>query len=160
MWQAAAHEMGRPDLAVRAEALASACWASGPVRAAAACRHWREVPVSSAFDDILVEGYVDLLYEVPDGLVVIDFKTDKDGDAGAAERRYALQLGAYAVSLEQATGLRVVEAWVVMAAGDRDDRGGAPAGHIVVDDGLRARVRSAAREAAKAGLPLVETLLP
>ena len=157
---AAAHEMGRPDLAARAEALASACWASGPVRAAAACRHWREVPVSAAFDDILVEGYIDLLYEVPNGLVVVDFKTDKDGDAAAAERRYALQLGAYAVSLERATGLRVVEAWVVMAAGDREDGGGAPAGRIVVDDSLRDRVRSAAREAARAGLPLVETMLP
>ena len=104
-----------------------------------------------------VEGYVDLLVETEDGLVVVDYKTDKDGDVGAAERRYALQLGAYAVALEAATGSTVTEAWVVMAAGAAED-GAAPAARIAVDEALRDRVREAAAQAAAAGLPLVDTL--
>jgi hypothetical protein len=128
------------------------------VRAAAEARHWKEVPVSAALDCILIEGYVDLLYESGDELVVVDFKTDRDGDVDAAERRYALQLGAYAVSLEAATGRRVREAWVVMAAGGGDGEA-APSARLRVDDDLRSRVREAARAAAAAGRPLVETVL-
>jgi ATP-dependent exoDNAse (exonuclease V) beta subunit len=155
----AAGEAGRPDLADRTAELATACWGSEPVRAAARARHWREVPVSAALDGILVEGYVDLLYESSEELVVVDFKTDRDGDVDAAERRYALQLGAYAVALEAATGRRVREAWVVMAAGGGKGRP-APGARLAVDDDLRGRVREAARTAAAAGRPLVETLLP
>ena len=152
-------ESGRPDLAPRARGLAAACWASAPVRAAAARGHWKEVPVSAAMDGILLEGYVDLLYESEDGLVVIDFKTDRDADVGAAERRYGLQLGAYALALEAATARRVCASWIVMAAGGKDG-GPAPSARVEVDDDLRERVRAAAREAATAGRPLVETLLP
>jgi ATP-dependent exoDNAse (exonuclease V) beta subunit len=152
-------ESGRPDLAHRARCLAAACWASAPVREAAARRHWKEVPVSAAIDGVLLEGYVDLLYAREDGLVVIDFKTDRDADVEAAERRYGLQLGAYALALEAATGRRVCDSWIVMAAGG-DDGGPGPSARVEVDDALRERVRVAAREAAAAGRPLVETLLP
>jgi ATP-dependent helicase/nuclease subunit A len=153
----AAREERRDDLAARAAQLATACWSSPPVRDAAGRRHWKEVAVSAAFDGILVEGYVDLLVETDDGLIVVDYKTDKDGDVGAAERRYALQLGAYAVALEAATGSTVTEAWVVMAAGPASD-GAAPAARIAVDQALRERVRAAAAQAAAAGLPLVDTV--
>lgn len=153
----AAREEGRDDLAPRAAELAAACWWSPPVRDAAGRRHWKEVAVSAAFDGILVEGYVDLLVETEGGLIVVDYKTDRDGDVEAAERRYALQLGAYAVALEAATGSPVVAAWVVMAAGLAED-GAAPAARIAIDDALRGRVREAAVRAAAAGRPLVDTL--
>jgi ATP-dependent helicase/nuclease subunit A len=155
--EVAAREERREDLAPRAAELAAACWWSSPVRDAAGRRHWKEVAVSASFDGILVEGYVDLLVETEDGLVVVDYKTDKDGDVGAAERRYALQLGAYAVALEAATGSTVTDAWVVMAAGPAQD-GAAPTARIAIDDALRRRVREAAIQAAAAGLPLVDTL--
>ena len=153
--EAAAGEAGRSDLRDKALALATACWNSAPVREAAACRHWKEVPVSAAFDGLVLEGYVDLLSESGGDLVVVDFKTDRDGDVKAAERRYALQLGAYALALEAGSGRRVASAWVVMAAGAGPD-GAAPAVRIVVDDALRERVRAAARAAARAGEPLIE----
>jgi ATP-dependent helicase/nuclease subunit A len=153
----AAREVGRSDLAVHAAALAAACWRSAPVRAAAAGRHWRELPVSAAIGDILIEGYVDLVFDAGDGFVIVDFKTDRDADVSAAARRYELQLGAYAVALEEATGRHVAETWVVMAAGG-EESGIAPAARIPVDEALRDRVRAAARDAAIAGRPLVETL--
>jgi ATP-dependent helicase/nuclease subunit A len=153
--EVAADEAARPDLRSKALSLARACWKSGPVREAARCRHWKEVPVSAAFDGLIIEGYVDLLFETGEGLVVVDFKTDRDGDVSAADRRYALQLGAYALALEAATHRRVAAAWVVMAAGAVAD-GVAPVAGIAVDDALRERVRDAAREAARAGEPLIE----
>ena len=153
----AAREAGRSDLAEHAAVLAAACWRSAPVRAAAAKRTWRELPVSAAIDDILIEGYVDLVFDSGDGFVIVDFKTDRDADVSAAARRYELQLGAYAVALEEATGRQVVETWVVMAAGG-EESGIAPAARVPVNEALRDKVRAAAREAAVAGCPLVETL--
>jgi ATP-dependent helicase/nuclease subunit A len=50
---------------------------SEPVRRAATARHWREVPLGAPFGGVLLEGFVDLLYELPDGrLVIVDYKTD------------------------------------------------------------------------------------
>ena len=148
---------GVPHLAARATELATACWHSGPVRSAAAVRHWRELPVSVVLDEVLLEGYADLVYETAGGYVVVDYKTDRDADLTAAVRRYELQLGAYAVALEAATGAQVGEAWVVMAAGGTAHTP-APAARILVDDDLRSRVWRAAEDAARAGRPLVETL--
>ena len=38
--------------------------------------HWREVYVGIPYGDGVLEGYIDLLYRSPDGLVVVDYKTD------------------------------------------------------------------------------------
>jgi ATP-dependent helicase/nuclease subunit A len=60
----------------------------------------------------LIEGYVDLLIETDDGLVVVDYKTDEvrsEADVDAKLAGYELQGAAYAVALEASTGLRVVE---------------------------------------------------
>jgi ATP-dependent exoDNAse (exonuclease V) beta subunit len=59
-----------------------------------------------------LEGYVDLVYRRPDGLVVVDYKTDAwrdDTDLDDKVARYRLQGAAYAVALEQATGAPVAE---------------------------------------------------
>ena len=59
-----------------------------------------------------LEGYVDLVYRRPDGLVVVDYKTDAwrdDADLDAKVARYRLQGASYAVALEQATGEPVAE---------------------------------------------------
>ena len=60
----------------------------------------------------MIEGYVDLLIERPDGLVVVDYKTDAastEAQIADALDRYELQAAAYAVALEKATGLPVVD---------------------------------------------------
>jgi len=82
------------------------------IRALQAKRHWREVPVTAPTDaGGLLEGFIDLLFEEDDGLVVVDYKTDALDNAAqvhrAVQERYRLQGGAYATALERATGRTV-----------------------------------------------------
>jgi ATP-dependent exoDNAse (exonuclease V) beta subunit len=89
----------------------AAALASPSVQAAAASDHWRELFVAVPLDDeLLLEGYVDLVYREDDGLIVVDYKTDVfhgDSELDAKVDRYRLQGGAYALALERATGLPV-----------------------------------------------------
>jgi ATP-dependent helicase/nuclease subunit A len=93
--------------------------ASEPIRlAVAAGRHWREVPVGASESGMVVEGFIDLLYETPAGLRVVDYKTD-NASAGEIDRRfghYRLQGGAYALLLQVATGRTVAGVDFVFAA--------------------------------------------
>ncbi|MDQ6696146.1 MAG: UvrD-helicase domain-containing protein [Actinomycetota bacterium] len=81
------------------------------VRAAAALPHWREVYACTPLGGRLLEGYIDLLYRGPDGLVVVDYKTAATSDADSLARRaegYRLQGASYALAVGRATGERVV----------------------------------------------------
>ena len=74
-------------------------------------RYWRELYVAAPVDGVTVEGFVDLLYETPDGLVVVDYKTDVvpgERELEAAVTRYRLQGAAYALALEEAIDRAVV----------------------------------------------------
>jgi ATP-dependent exoDNAse (exonuclease V) beta subunit len=86
----------------------------------------REMYVATPVDGTTLEGYVDLVYRRPDGLVVVDYKTDAwtdDADLDAKVARYRLQGAAYAVALEQATGEAVAECvFVFLGAGDAQER--------------------------------------
>ncbi len=92
--------------------LAQAALGTETVRCAAESTHWRELFVAAPVADgcdILVEGYIDLMYRDPDsgGLVVVDWKTDVvdgDDDADAKLARYRLQGAAYAAAVESVTG--------------------------------------------------------
>jgi ATP-dependent exoDNAse (exonuclease V) beta subunit len=78
---------------------------------AAAAPHWREVYACAPIDGRLLEGYVDLLYRGPDGLVVVDHKTAATNDPGELDRRvegYRLQGASYALTVATATGEPVV----------------------------------------------------
>jgi ATP-dependent exoDNAse (exonuclease V) beta subunit len=86
-------------------ALVESVLASPTVRAIAdgGWPRWREVPVAADVDGVLLEGFVDLLARTPDGLLVVDYKTDvvpTDADLDAAVARYAVQGAAYALALE------------------------------------------------------------
>jgi hypothetical protein len=77
--------------------------------------------VATPVDGTTLEGYVDLVYRRPDGLVVVDYKTDAwvdDTDLHAKVMRYRLQGAAYGVALEQATGESVAECVFVFLGGD------------------------------------------
>ena len=78
------------------------------VRAAAASAHWRELYACiPAGDGRLLEGYVDLLYRAPDGLVVVDYKTAATAHPAQLDRRlagYRMQGASYAVAVGAATG--------------------------------------------------------
>jgi len=83
------------------------------VAAVATGRYWRELYVGVPIGGMLVEGFIDLLYESPDGLVVVDYKTDSVRDEAAIDatmERYRLQGAAYALALERALGRPVARA--------------------------------------------------
>jgi ATP-dependent exoDNAse (exonuclease V) beta subunit len=104
---------GVPRAAATVADLARSALSSDAVRAAlAAPALHREVYVAAPVGDRVVEGYVDLLVERPDGLVVVDYKTDgvrSDAEVDASLAAYELQGAAYAVALEASTGMAVVE---------------------------------------------------
>ena len=80
-------------------------------RAVVSGRLWREVPVAAATGDGSLHGFIDLLFEERDGLVVVDYKTDRVGPEETSESsaRYRLQGGAYAHAVQRVTGKRVKE---------------------------------------------------
>ncbi|MGH8980245.1 MAG: UvrD-helicase domain-containing protein [Acidimicrobiales bacterium] len=106
----ALHE-GVPDRSGEIASMARAALESDTVRQAFAGRHWRELYVGIPIGSRLLEGFVDLVYERPDGLEVVDYKTDKvDGDVDLDDlvQRYRLQGAAYAYAVGKVTGRKVV----------------------------------------------------
>ena len=80
-------------------------------RAVASQRLWREVPVSAPTGDGALHGFIDLLFQEDDALVIVDYKTDAvdPEEADRASARYRLQGGAYAHAIRQMTGKPVKE---------------------------------------------------
>jgi ATP-dependent helicase/nuclease subunit A len=100
-----------PDRAGQVRSLVVAALGSPSVREAAASPHWREVYACTPVAERLLEGYVDLLYRGPDGLVVLDYKTAATDDPAELDRRlhgYRLQGASYALTVAAATGEPVV----------------------------------------------------
>jgi len=67
---------------------------------------------------VLLEGFVDLLYELPDGrLVVVDYKTDSVSGAEVDRRmeRYRLQGGVYGLLVAEVTRREVARIEFVFA---------------------------------------------
>ncbi|MGH9229486.1 MAG: UvrD-helicase domain-containing protein [Acidimicrobiales bacterium] len=93
--------------------LVEAALRSPSVGAAAAAPHWRElyvgVPVGNSRT---LEGYVDLLYRAPGGLVVVDYKTGPlsvEVDLDPLVQRYRMQGACYALAVADATREPVVD---------------------------------------------------
>ena len=93
---------------------------------AAQTQHWREMYVAAkvAEDcDIVVEGYIDLMYRSRKGLVLVDWKTDLSGNATKTPSklaRYQLQGAAYAAAVEAATGKTVARVELVFLQKTRE----------------------------------------
>lgn len=109
--QAAAESLNR-NQSGEVSRLARVALASDTVREArAANRYWRELYAAVEVEGVLLDGFIDLLYETEDGeLVVVDYKTDalREGEAvDAAVRRYRLQAASYALMLEETLGRSV-----------------------------------------------------
>lgn len=92
-------------------ALVRSALASPAVRLAATSTHHREIYVTAPVGTRVIEGYIDLLIETPEGLVVVDYKTDSvtEADLDAKVARYAPQGAGYVLALQESTGLPVVE---------------------------------------------------
>ena len=126
--QAAAEEI--PAQADEVAALAQAALESNIVRRAAAGRrdgraaYYREVFLSAPLPNgTLMEGFIDLLLDEPEGLTIIDYKTDSvetPEDIAQAAQRHAVQMGLYAWAAGQVTGKPVRQAVLLFLRPSRE----------------------------------------
>ena len=74
--------------------------------------YYREVFVSTKLGDRLVEGFIDLLIDAPDGITIVDYKTDRLTTKQVQELgpEYEVQMGLYAWAVGETTGKLVREA--------------------------------------------------
>lgn len=83
---------------------------------------WRELPFSRLLpakrfyatagegETLLIQGVIDLLFEEPDGtLVLVDYKTDSDTRPEKIRKRYALQLDLYSEAVSAVLGREISE---------------------------------------------------
>ncbi len=110
--ETSARDHGVPQYASEIVRRVQSALSSPTLAAAARGRYWQEVFVSAALPDGLVlEGFIDLLYETQAGqLVVVDFKTDSLNDGASIDQKtfyYRLQGATYAWCAQQATGMQV-----------------------------------------------------
>jgi ATP-dependent exoDNAse (exonuclease V) beta subunit len=139
----------RTDVVAR---LARAAVESAAGQAAATVEHWRELWVAAPLDgqgDILIEGYIDLLYRDADGdLVIVDWKTDHvegDDDVAAKLERYRLQGASYAAAIEAATGETVARVVFSFLREDGATEADLPDLRAAIDE-VRRRAGELARE--------------
>jgi ATP-dependent helicase/nuclease subunit A len=149
-----------PELADEIAVRARAALAAPVVRAAASgAPYWREIYVGAPVtaepegsgppvrgDGLVIEGYVDLLVETDDGLVVVDHKTDGvrgDAEVDQAVARYRLQGAAYALAVQQLVRRPVVDCqFVFLGPGGAVCRSVADLGEAMAEVGRRATPRS------------------
>jgi ATP-dependent exoDNAse (exonuclease V) beta subunit len=113
---------GVPAQAGEIASLARVALASDVVRRAVSGRYWRELYVGVPIGARVLEGFVDLLFEGPDGLEVVDYKTDRLGPKVRVEdvvARYRLQGAAYAYAVGEVTGRPVVNCTFLFLRADR-----------------------------------------
>jgi ATP-dependent helicase/nuclease subunit A len=100
-------------------------------RSTAANKRWRELYVGAPVrrdgpqgsESVVVEGYIDLLFEDAGGkVVVVDYKTDHaitPAEAAAVAKRYRVQVGAYALAVSEVLRRPVTRAVLVFCGRDR-----------------------------------------
>lgn len=66
-------------------------------------------PEGASGETLLVQGIIDVWFEEEDGLVVLDYKTDRVQSGKELKDRYRVQLDYYAQALERLTGKKVKE---------------------------------------------------
>jgi ATP-dependent exoDNAse (exonuclease V) beta subunit len=118
---------------------------SPTVAAGSTRRHWRELFVAVPVGTGVLEGFVDLVLEDDDGLVLVDYKTDRRGGRAGldtAAAGYGPQVASYALALEEATG-RPVHRCVLVFVGD------GTAVEVVLEGEDLVEARSSARRAAE-----------
>ena len=66
-------------------------------------------PDDQSGETLLIQGIIDVWFEEEDGLVVLDYKTDRVTKAEELKEKYSIQLDYYAQALERITGKSVKE---------------------------------------------------
>ncbi len=101
-----------PDAAATVRSMVDAALGSEALALARRSPHHQELYVAAELGGRLVEGYVDLLIETPEGLVIVDYKTDavrSEAEIDAKLASYEVQGAAYAVAVQAACGLAVAD---------------------------------------------------
>ncbi len=98
-------------------------------RAIGATRALREVPFAVQSGDVTLEGFIDLVIDSPDGIEIVDWKTDQisGSDVEARVADYALQAGLYVWGLQAAVGRPVNRVTYVFVSAGREISPGDPA---------------------------------
>lgn len=66
-----------------------------------------EIGVSQSSEDVLIQGIIDAYIEEEDGIILVDYKTDKVEDEQVFKKRYNIQLEYYKRAIEMMTEKRV-----------------------------------------------------
>lgn len=91
-----------PDRVEDVRMLVQLALESPSVVEAASSPHWREIYACIPVEGRLLEGYIDLLYRGPEGLMVVDYKTASTSDAEVLDQRvegYRTQGASYALTI-------------------------------------------------------------
>jgi ATP-dependent helicase/nuclease subunit A len=98
-------------------------------RARRAPRALREVPFAFRSDGLVLEGFVDLVIETPQGIEIVDWKTDDIPPEEVRERlrEYKLQAGLYVLGMEAAVQRPVTRITYVFARAGVEESPGEPA---------------------------------
>ena len=67
---------------------------------------------NSKDDTIMVQGIIDLYYETEEGIIIVDYKSDRLHNANEFIERYGKQLEYYKKALEEITGKRVLRTYI------------------------------------------------
>jgi ATP-dependent exoDNAse (exonuclease V) beta subunit len=132
--------------------LARSALSSEAVALAVAHRHHKELFVAAPIGDRAIEGYIDLLIDTPDGLVVVDYKTDSarsNEEIDAKLAAYELQGASYAVAVEAVVGRPVIDCRFVFCGTK-----GAVERSVADLDGLKQSVRGLLTDPAPGNSPV------
>jgi ATP-dependent helicase/nuclease subunit A len=97
-----------------------ACQSEPVRRAVASGRMWREVPIGAPAQGVVLEGFIDLLFQTDQGYEIVDYKTDevRSDELDARMDRYRLQGEAYAELVRTITDKTPVAVSFVFPATD------------------------------------------
>ena len=89
-----------------------------------AASYYREVFVSAKLGDRLVEGFIDLLIDEPEGVSIVDYKTDRLSPKQVQELgpEYEIQLGLYAWAVAETTKRPVKRATLLFLRPEEERR--------------------------------------
>lgn len=73
-------------------------------------------------ETVMVQGVIDMFFEESDGLVLVDYKTDRVTEEKTLIERYRTQLDYYEKALTMITGKRVKERWIYSFALNKEIR--------------------------------------
>ena len=60
----------------------------------------------------MIKGIIDLMFEEKDGIIIVDYKSDRGISLQKLKERYSMQLKLYKAAIELTTGKKVKEAYL------------------------------------------------